>query len=145
MIFTLSTPYTSCTPALQTSAEMCAQINYINAHATSTLVGDIAEVKAIKQVFPTFEKIKVNGTKSMVGHSLGAAAGIEAIVTIQAIRSGWLHPTLNQVRPWQTLSTDRFASLLVQLPCCRLCGSVSSVSRLIISRQESPHPATKMT
>ena len=80
------------------SAVLVLQVNYINAHATSTLVGDIAEVKAIKQVFPSFEKIKVNGTKSMIGHSLGAAAGIEAIVTIQAIRTGWLHPTLNQVQ-----------------------------------------------
>ena len=74
-----------------------AQINYINAHATSTLVGDIAEVKAIKQVFPDPESIKINGTKSMIGHCLGAAAGIEGIATIQAIRTGWLHPTLNQV------------------------------------------------
>ena len=73
------------------------QINYINAHATSTLVGDIAEVKAIKQVFPDPESIKINGTKSMIGHCLGAAAGIEGIATIQAIRTGWLHPTLNQV------------------------------------------------
>ena len=83
------------------------QINYINAHATSTLVGDIAEVKAIKQVFPDPESIKINGTKSMIGHCLGAAAGIEGIATIQAIRTGWLHPTLNQVRcsrPQQLLS-----------------------------------------
>ncbi|KAK9803542.1 hypothetical protein WJX73_006478 [Symbiochloris irregularis] len=72
------------------------QVNYINAHATSTLVGDIAEVRAIKQVFPDMSHVKMNGTKSMVGHALGASGGLEAIATIQAIRTGELHPTLNQ-------------------------------------------------
>lgn len=73
------------------------QINYINAHATSTLVGDVAEVKAIKKVFTDMSHVKVNGTKSLIGHCLGAAGGLEAVATIQAIRTGWLHPTLNQV------------------------------------------------
>uniref|UniRef100_A0A383WN81 3-oxoacyl-[acyl-carrier-protein] synthase n=1 Tax=Tetradesmus obliquus TaxID=3088 RepID=A0A383WN81_TETOB len=72
------------------------QINYINAHATSTLVGDIAEVKAIKKVFTDTSNIKMNATKSMIGHCLGAAAGIEAVAVVKAITSGWLHPTLNQ-------------------------------------------------
>ncbi len=74
------------------------QINYINAHATSTLVGDVAEVKAIKKVFTDMSHVKVNGTKSLIGHCLGAAGGLEAVATIQAIRTGWLHPTLNQVK-----------------------------------------------
>ncbi|MEW5318961.1 MAG: hypothetical protein WDW38_010140 [Sanguina aurantia] len=56
------------------------QVNYINAHATSTLLGDIAEVKAVKQVFSDTKHIKMNATKSMIGHCLGAA----------------VHPTLNQ-------------------------------------------------
>jgi len=72
------------------------QVNYINAHATSTLVGDIAEVKAIKKAFPNTSHIKMNATKSLIGHGLGAAAGLEAIVTVMAIQTGWLHPTLNQ-------------------------------------------------
>ncbi|WIA30596.1 hypothetical protein OEZ86_000677 [Tetradesmus obliquus] len=72
------------------------QINYINAHATSTLVGDIAEVKAIKKVLTDTSNIKMNATKSMIGHCLGAAAGIEAVAVVKAITSGWLHPTLNQ-------------------------------------------------
>jgi 3-oxoacyl-(acyl-carrier-protein) synthase len=71
------------------------QVNYINAHATSTLVGDIAEVKAVRSVFSDWSNIKMNGTKSMVGHCLGAAAGVEAIATIQAIRRGEVHPTIN--------------------------------------------------
>ena len=75
------------------------QVNYINAHATSTLVGDIAEVKAIKQVFSDTSHMKMNGTKSMIGHCLGAAGGMEAIACLKAIETGWLHPTLNQVGP----------------------------------------------
>jgi 3-oxoacyl-[acyl-carrier-protein] synthase II len=78
-------------------ARECLQVNYINAHATSTLVGDVAEVKAIKKVFTDMSHVKVNGTKSLIGHCLGAAGGLEAVATIQAIRTGWLHPTLNQV------------------------------------------------
>ena len=52
-------------------------MNYINAHATSTLVGDIAEVKAVRSVFSDWSNIKMNATKSMIGHCLGAAAGVE--------------------------------------------------------------------
>ena len=73
------------------------QVNYINAHATSTLVGDIAEVRAVKSAFPDMSKMKINGTKSMIGHCLGAAGGMEAIATLKAIQTGWVHPTLNQV------------------------------------------------
>ncbi|GJV33775.1 3-oxoacyl-[acyl-carrier-protein] synthase I, chloroplastic [Tanacetum coccineum] len=74
-------------------------VNYINAHATSTLVGDQAEVNAIKKVFKSTEGIKMNATKSMIGHCLGAAGGLEAIATLKAIQTGWLHPTINQIDP----------------------------------------------
>uniref|UniRef100_A0A346THJ0 3-oxoacyl-[acyl-carrier-protein] synthase n=1 Tax=Chlorella vulgaris TaxID=3077 RepID=A0A346THJ0_CHLVU len=74
-------------------------VNYINAHATSTLVGDIAEVKAIKKVLTNTGNIKMNATRSMIGHCLGAAGGMEAIATIQAIRTGWVHPTINHEDP----------------------------------------------
>lgn len=80
------------------------QINYINAHATSTLVGDVCEINALKQVFKEHcKKIKVNATKSMIGHCLGAAGGIEAIVTVKAINTGMLHPTINLDNPEQAL------------------------------------------
>ncbi|KAI5063532.1 hypothetical protein GOP47_0022079 [Adiantum capillus-veneris] len=72
------------------------EVNYINCHATSTLAGDLAEVNALKKVFKETADIKINGTKSMIGHCLGAAGGIEAIATIKAITTGWLHPTINQ-------------------------------------------------
>ncbi len=80
------------------------QINYINAHATSTLAGDLCEVRAVKQVFgPHVNNIKMNATKSMIGHCLGAAGGIEAIATIKAIETGMLHPTINLDEPEEEL------------------------------------------
>lgn len=76
------------------------RINYINAHATSTLVGDTAEATAIKTAFQEHAPhIKINSTKSMTGHCLGAAAGIEAVATIQGICNGKIHPTINLVDP----------------------------------------------
>jgi len=74
------------------------RVNYINAHATSTLAGDMCEIQAIRNVFGD-QEIKINATKSMIGHCLGAAGGIEAIATIQAIRTGKLHPTINHENP----------------------------------------------
>jgi len=71
------------------------QVNYINAHATSTPAGDLCEVNGLLKVFSKPEKIAMNATKSMIGHSLGAAGGMEAIATIKAIMSGDLHPTIN--------------------------------------------------
>lgn len=71
------------------------RVNYINAHATSTSVGDLAEIRAMKKVFDRRDQIAVNATKSMIGHGLGAAGGFEAIVLTKAIESGMIHPTLN--------------------------------------------------
>lgn len=81
------------------------QVNYINAHATSTLVGDVAELNAVKKVFTNTKHIKMNGTKSMTGHSLGAAGGLEGIALVKAIQTGWLHPTINQVPPLSPTSS----------------------------------------
>lgn len=58
-------------------------------------MGDIAEVKAVRSVFSDWSNIKMNATKSMIGHCLGAAAGVEAIATIMAIKRGEVHPTIN--------------------------------------------------
>lgn len=86
--------------ALQDAKVSKERVNYINAHATSTLVGDMCEIRAIRHLFGDHaRKIKINGTKSMIGHCLGAAGGIEAIATIQAIRTGKLHPTINLENP----------------------------------------------
>ena len=73
------------------------KINYVNTHGTSTPTGDIAEVKAIKKSLgeDVAKKIKINSTKSMTGHALGAAGGIEAIATIMSIIDSKVHPTIN--------------------------------------------------
>jgi 3-oxoacyl-[acyl-carrier-protein] synthase II len=75
-------------------------VNYINAHATATPLGDMTEVEAIHKVFGSHsKKLKMNATKSMTGHCLGAAGGIEAIVTAMAIKTGKIHPTINLDHP----------------------------------------------
>lgn len=75
-------------------------IDYINAHGTSTPLGDIAETKALKKVFEDHAyKLKVNSTKSMLGHLLGAAAAVEAIVCVKSLQTGILHPTINLNNP----------------------------------------------
>ncbi len=74
-------------------------INYINAHATSTPAGDMVEVNALKRVIPDPSKVVMNATKSMIGHGLGAAAGIEAVVVAKAIQEGKVHPTINLENP----------------------------------------------
>ncbi len=53
-------------------------------------------MKAIKKVFSDTKHIKMNATKSLIGHCLGAAAGVEAVAALKAIETGWVHPTLNQ-------------------------------------------------
>jgi len=81
--------------ALEDAGISADRINYINAHATSTPVGDMAEINALKKVFHNRDKIAINATKSMIGHCLGAAGGIEAIATIESIRKGMVHPNIN--------------------------------------------------
>lgn len=74
-------------------------INYVNAHATSTPAGDMAEIAALKNLFKDPSKVAINATKSMIGHCLGAAGGIEAIATTMAIHRGTIHPTINLEDP----------------------------------------------
>lgn len=75
-------------------------VNYINAHGTSTPLGDMAEVHAIQNVFvENRSKIMMNSTKSMIGHALGASGGLEAVATIKAILTGKVHPTINLESP----------------------------------------------
>lgn len=71
-------------------------IDHINAHATSTPLGDIVETRAIKSLFgDRAGDIAINATKSMVGHSIGASAAIGSIATIMALYTGTVHPTIN--------------------------------------------------
>jgi 3-oxoacyl-[acyl-carrier-protein] synthase II len=76
------------------------KVDYINAHGTSTPLGDIAETKAIKAVFgPAARKVSISSTKSQVGHSLGASGGIELVVTVMAIQDNLIPPTINLDNP----------------------------------------------
>jgi len=71
-------------------------INYINAHGTSTPAGDIVEAKAVKSLLGNHSKnIIVNSTKSMIGHLLGAAGGVEALVTVMSLKDQRVHQTIN--------------------------------------------------
>ena len=82
--------------ALKNAHINSSEVNYVNAHGTSTPLGDIAETIAIKRCFGTHaEKLVVNSTKSMTGHLLGAAGGVEAIFSILALHHQIAPPTIN--------------------------------------------------
>ncbi|NVO19918.1 MAG: beta-ketoacyl-ACP synthase II [Bacteroidetes bacterium] len=84
--------------ALEDSGLKPEDVNYINAHATSTPVGDISECKAIEKVFAGhLDTVHISATKSMLGHLLGAAGAVEAIACIKAIETGVIHPSINLV------------------------------------------------
>lgn len=84
------------TAALKNSGLNASEVNYINAHGTSTQLGDIAETTAVKRCFgEQAEKLVMNSTKSMTGHLLGAAGGVEAIFTALAIHHQISPPTIN--------------------------------------------------
>jgi 3-oxoacyl-(acyl-carrier-protein) synthase len=75
-------------------------ISYINAHGTSTPLNDLSETLAMKTVFKDrAKKIPVSSTKSMTGHLLGAAGGVEAVYSVLAIKNGVIPPTINYETP----------------------------------------------
>ncbi|TKB66281.1 MAG: beta-ketoacyl-[acyl-carrier-protein] synthase II [Nitrospira sp.] len=93
------------------------QVDYINAHATSTTIGDAVETKAVKSLFKNrADKIAISATKSLIGHTLGAAGAIGAVATTLSIHTGQIHPTANYEDP------D---------PACRLDG----ISRAVQERK----------
>jgi 3-oxoacyl-[acyl-carrier-protein] synthase II len=86
--------------ALKDAGLLPEDIDYINAHGTSTKENDKNETQAIKTVFGEHAyKLAVNSTKSMIGHLLGAAGAVEAIATILSITTGKIHPTINYENP----------------------------------------------
>ena len=82
--------------ALQEAGLKPADVDYINAHGTSTPLGDLAELRAITRVFgDDVYKVNISSTKSMTGHMMGAAGAVEALACIHAIRDGVIPPTIN--------------------------------------------------
>ena len=92
--------------ALRDAGMSADEVDYINAHGTSTPLGDVAETQAIKQVFGADTRVAVNSSKSLVGHLLGAAGAVEAIFAILSIRDQMLHPTINLDNPGDGCDLD---------------------------------------
>ena len=85
--------------ALRQAGVSAGEVQHINAHATSTQVGDCGELAAIRAVFGAGSGVAITSTKSSTGHLLGAAGGIEAIFTVLALRDQIVPPTLNLINP----------------------------------------------
>ncbi|PQJ95106.1 beta-ketoacyl-ACP synthase II [Chromatium okenii] len=103
--------------ALKDAGLNTEQVNYINAHGTSTFAGDIAETMAIKRAFGDHAyKLAVSSTKSMTGHMLGAAGGAEAIFTILAIRDQTAPPTINYHTPDPACDLDCVPNTARKMP-----------------------------
>ena len=82
-------------------------IQYVNAHGTSTLKGDLAEIECLKAVFgKKIEKIPVSSNKSQIGHTLGGAAAIEAAFAIEGMQKGIILPTMNHIPDPQLSGVD---------------------------------------
>lgn len=92
---------------LENSGIQPEDVDHINTHGTSTPLGDVAELKAISEVFGAHAKnININSTKSMTGHLLGAAGAIEAIASILAMQNSIVPPTINHVTPDENINPE---------------------------------------
>ena len=101
--------------AIQNAGINANEVDYINAHGTSTPAGDIAETMAVKSVFAEHATdLTVSSTKSMVGHLLGAAGGVEAVFSILAIRDQVAPPTINLENPSEGCDLDYAANTAKQ-------------------------------
>ncbi|HEX8001817.1 MAG TPA: beta-ketoacyl-ACP synthase II [Mycobacteriales bacterium] len=89
--------------ALESAGLVPGQVGYVNGHATSTPVGDVAEAAAIRSVLG---HVPVSATKSMTGHLLGAAGAVEAVVTALSVHHGVVHPTRNYEKPDEQCDVD---------------------------------------
>ena len=93
--------------ALNDAGVLLEQVDYINAHGTSTPLNDTLETVAIKRLFgDSAYNIPVSSTKSMIGHSLGAAGSLDAAACVKTITEGMIHPTVNYENPDPTCDLD---------------------------------------
>jgi 3-oxoacyl-[acyl-carrier-protein] synthase II len=94
--------------ALARAGVNTTDVEYVNAHGTSTPIGDVAEARAVKAVFGDYAKngLAVSSTKSMTGHLLGAAGVVETIVCAKVIQTGIIPPTINLENPDEECDLD---------------------------------------
>ena len=102
--------------ALEDATLEPGQVQYLNAHATSTPLGDVAEARAIARVFGPEARLAVSSTKSMTGHLLGGAGALEAGLTVLAIADQTAPPTINLDRPDPEIHLDLVPHVARQLP-----------------------------
>jgi 3-oxoacyl-[acyl-carrier-protein] synthase II len=103
--------------AIKSAGIEASQIDYINAHGTSTPHGDKVETLAIKRCFGDHaRKVAVSSTKSMTGHLLGAAGGLEAGITALAVYHQTAPPTINQEHPDEECDLDYISNVKRSLP-----------------------------
>jgi 3-oxoacyl-[acyl-carrier-protein] synthase II len=99
--------------AMRSAGVRVEEVGYVNAHGTGTHLNDAAEVKALERVFAgRTAPVPVSSTKSHIGHTLGAAGAIEAVITLLALRTGTLFPTLRLDQPIESGSVDLLKSSL---------------------------------
>ncbi|MCK3684390.1 beta-ketoacyl-ACP synthase II [Maribellus sp. YY47] len=117
------------------------QVNYVNAHATSTPVGDISECLAIEKVFhQKLDKLHISATKSMTGHLLGAAGAIEAIACVKAIEQGIIPPTINlgerdsEINPGLNLTANKAEKIEVNVALNNTFGFGGHTSTTVFQR-----------
>ncbi|MES0359953.1 MAG: beta-ketoacyl-ACP synthase II [Anaerolineales bacterium] len=101
--------------ALQDARLDPADVDYINAHGTSTILNDITETRAIKTVFGKHaQNVPISSTKSMMGHAMGASGALEAIFCCKVINHGWIPPTINYETPDPECDLDYVPNLARQ-------------------------------
>ena len=111
-----------------------AQIDYINAHGTSTDLNDKMETHAIKRLFGTAaQKVSISSTKSMTGHLIGAAGAVEAIYTVLALNNGMVPPTINLETP----DPDCDLGLYSEQACCKGDG-IRPFQQFRVSEDRTP-------
>jgi 3-oxoacyl-[acyl-carrier-protein] synthase II len=129
--------------AIEKAGLRADEIQHVNAHATSTPEGDRAELQAIRTIFGDHaSEVVITANKSMIGHTLGAAGAIEAMATIQAIRTGCIPPTINLDDPDEAaegldLVTGSARSLPVDVALSNSFGFGGQNSALIFRRWQA--------